>query len=162
MWLKLLIGSVNDLVSFNLVRIIEDQLGFHQRQVTDCNSSPVIPASFRASETPPPHPYQASQSSVPYGSRVGLSKENFKCLCKAKFLRVLFKVVGRGVAQELTSSYISQCRIKEIASFLPLMLFLFVKSISFLAGEPFYNIGGNANLCSLYGKYYAVQFLGHV
>ena len=47
MWLKLLIGSVNDLVSFNLVRIIEDQLGFHQRQVTDCNSSPVIPASFR-------------------------------------------------------------------------------------------------------------------
>ena len=42
------------------------------------------------------------------------------------------------------------------------MLFLFVKSISFLAGEPFYNIGGNANLCSLYGKYYAVQFLGHV
>lgn len=49
--------------------------------------------------------------------RVGLSKENFSCLCKAKFLRVLFKVVGRGVAQELTSSYISQWRIKEIASF---------------------------------------------
>lgn len=54
MWLKFLIGLVNDLWVFNLVRIIEDQLGFHQRQVTDCNSSPVIPASLRASENPHP------------------------------------------------------------------------------------------------------------
>lgn len=78
MWLKFLIGSVNDLVSFNLVRIIEDQLGFHQRQVTDCNSSPVIPASLRASENPPPHPYQASQSSVPYGSKGWLIEGKFQ------------------------------------------------------------------------------------
>lgn len=115
MWLKLLIGSVNDLVSFNLVRIIEDQLGFHQRQVTDCNSSPVIPASFR--DPPDPTLIKPVRVLCHMGVRVGLSKENFRCLCKAEFLRVLFKVVGKGVAQELTSSYISQCRIKEIASF---------------------------------------------
>lgn len=45
--------------------------------------------------------------------RVGLLKEISAAFCKAKFLRVLFKVVGRGVAQELTSSYISQWRIKR-------------------------------------------------
>lgn len=90
MWLKFLIGSVNDLMSLNLVRIIEVQLGFRQRQVTDCNSSPIIPASLRASKTPLP---LSSQSVLCHmGVRVGLSKENFRCFF------VLLKVVGRGVA----------------------------------------------------------------
>lgn len=35
-----MIGSISDLVSFNLVRTIEPQLALHWQQVTDCNLSP--------------------------------------------------------------------------------------------------------------------------
>lgn len=137
-WLKSLIGSVSDLVSFNLFNTTGPHLVLHWWRTNDCNRSPRAHSASAATVSPRLSGYP-NLNPMSVSLQLGLVQEMktaglLSDPIISQVPRVLLTVGGRGADQKnnLFSNFLNG-ELKNKPPSQPLMLGLFTGSTSFLS-----------------------------